>query len=75
MPRRKSEFQIGMETIMNNKQANFLNNPDVFNAIQAETKMPISQIIRHLAKNKPNVPSDKERSEERLNNLEAKINK
>lgn len=75
MPRHKSEYQIGMETILNNKETNFLKNPQVFNAIVSESKMPISQIIRHLGKNKKLEPSDKEKSEQRLQNLEAKINK
>jgi hypothetical protein len=75
MPRHKSEYQIGMETILNNKETSFLKNPQVFNAIVSESKMPISQIIRHLGKNKKLEPSDKEKSEQRLQNLEAKINK
>ena len=77
MPRHKTEFQLGMETILNNKESNFLKHPEVFNAIVSESKMPISQIIRHLGKNKNKKvePSDKEKSEQRLNNLESKINK
>jgi hypothetical protein len=64
-----------METILNNKESNFLKHPEVFNAIVSESKMPISQIIRHLGKTKKVQPSDKEKSEQRLQNLEAKINK
>lgn len=75
MPRHKSVFQIGMETILNNKDANFLKNPQVFNSILTESKMPVTQIIRHLGKTKKTEPSDKEKSEQRLQNLEAKINK
>ena len=52
MPRHKSEFQIGMETILNNKEASFLKNPHVFNSIVSESKMPLTQVIRHLAKTK-----------------------
>ena len=74
MPRRKSEYQIGIETILNNKETNFLKNPQVFDAIVSESKMPISQIIRHIGKNKKLEPSDKEKSEQRLHEFETKIN-
>jgi hypothetical protein len=71
----KSQFQIGIETILNNKEASFLKNPDIFNEIQKQSQMPISQMIRHIGKTKKSEPTEKEKSEARLNNLEAKINK
>ena len=71
----KSQFQIGMETILNNKEASFLKNPAVFNEIQQQSQMPISQMIRHIGKTKKSEPTEKEKSEARLNKLESKINK
>ena len=74
MPKHKTEFQIGMETILNNKEASFLRNPNVFNAILSETKMPVTEMIRQIGKQKKsNELSDKQKSEQRLNNLETKI--
>lgn len=73
MPKHKTEFQIGMETILNNPTASFLKNPQVFNSILQETNMPVTQLIRQLGKTKKEI-SDKEKSEQRLNNLENKIN-
>jgi hypothetical protein len=73
--RHKSQFEIGMNTILNNKDASFLKNPAIFNEIHQESKMPISQMIRHIGKTKKSEPTEKEKSQARLNNLESKINK
>jgi hypothetical protein len=73
--RQKSQFEIGMNTILNNPQASFLKNPAVFNEIQQQSQMPISQMIRHIGKTKKSEPTEKEKSQARLNNLESKINK
>jgi|APCry1669192269_1035402.scaffolds.fasta_scaffold07849_4 hypothetical protein len=73
MPRRhKSDYQTGLEVMLNNPDANFLKNPKVFNEIHRESQMPISAMVRHLGKTaknhrkEPQKPSDQERSEARL---------
>jgi len=73
MPRRsKSDYQTGLEVMLNNPDANFLRNPKVFHEIHKESQMPISAMVRHLGKTakkhrkEPEKPSDKERSEARL---------
>lgn len=71
----KTQFQIGMETILNNPQTSFLKNPATFNEIQQQSQMNISQMIRHIGKTKKSEPTEKEKSQARLNNLESKINK
>lgn len=77
MPRRKTDAEIGMEVILNNKDTSFLKNPATFNAILSESKMSITQIMRHLGKGKntKTEPSDKEKSEQRLQNLETNVKK
>jgi len=72
MPRHKTEFEIGMATVLNNKDASFLTNPTTFNTIQSESKMPFTKLIRHLGRTKKEL-TDKEKSEQRLNALKAKI--
>jgi hypothetical protein len=72
MPRRKTEFEIGMATVLNNKDASFLKHPEVFNTIQSESKMPLTKLMRHLGRTKKEL-TDKEKSEQRLNALKAKI--
>lgn len=74
---RKSEFQIGMEHILNNPQTSFLKNPQIFNGIQQESKMPLTQMIRFIGKTKKgkkSEPTEKEQIEQRLNNLAVKLN-
>jgi hypothetical protein len=71
MPRHKTEFEIGMATVLNNKDASFLTNPTTFNTIQSESKMPFTKLIRHLGRTKKEL-TDKEKSEQRLNALKAK---
>jgi hypothetical protein len=73
--KQKTQYQIGMETILNNPQASFLKNPATFNEIQQQSQMNISQMIRHIGKTKKAEPTEKEKSQARLNNLESKINK
>lgn len=77
MPR-KNDFALGLETILNNPKTNFLKNPKVFNEIHAQSQMSLSQMIRHVgrtskkAKNERREPTDAEKSEARLKEMEAK---
>jgi hypothetical protein len=60
-----------MATVLNNKDASFLSNPATFSAIQSESKMPFTKLIRHLGRTKKEL-TDKEKSEQRLNALKEK---
>ena len=79
MPR-KTEFALGLETILNNPQTNFLKNPKVFNEIHSQSKMPLSTMIRHIGRTSKRAnrerrePTDAEKSEARLKEMEAKQN-
>jgi hypothetical protein len=71
----KSDFTLGLEHILNNKQTNFVNNPTVFGEIHKASGMSVSEMIRHVGKRrkhdpKAEKPSDDERSKERLSNLQ-----
>jgi hypothetical protein len=79
MPRAKDDFTAGLEQILNNPQTSFLTNPKTFKEIHSASGMSYSEMIRHVGrgskKQKVQKPSDTERSEERLSNLEAKSDK
>lgn len=78
MPPRKTTFQLGLETILNNKETSFLKNPQTFAAIREESKMPLSAMITHIGKGararkgKKNEPTDEERSKARIEVIESK---
>jgi hypothetical protein len=72
----KSDFNSGLEHILNNPQTNFVTNPSVFNEIYKASGMSVSSMIRHVGKRskavkKDEKPSDEERSRERLQALGA----
>lgn len=77
MPRYKDNFSAGLEHVLNNPKASFLKSPAVLNELQATTKMSMSAMLRHVGKrrknqhNEPKKPNDSEKSEERLQKLEA----
>lgn len=79
MPR-KNEFAMGLETILNNPKTNFLKNPKVFSEIHSQSKMPLSEMIRQVGRTSKKVgrerrePTDAEKSEARLDKMEAKQN-
>lgn len=74
-------FNIGLTKILNNPKASFLTNPNIFNEIHKTSGMSMSGMIRHIGKMEQNVrnkkkePTDSERSEERLNELQTKSQK
>ncbi len=74
-------FNIGLTKILNNPKASFLTNPNVFHEIHKTSGMTMSGMIRHIGKmeqqvrNKKKEPSDSERSQERLEELQAKSTK
>jgi hypothetical protein len=78
MPPRKTDFAIGLETILNNPQTSFLKNPKTFGEIHSQSKMPLASMIKTIGKGakdnkgKPKEPTDEEKSEARLKMLDAK---
>jgi len=80
MPRRKTDFAMGLETILNNPDTSFLKNPKTFSEIHAQSKMPLASMIKTIgkgskdAKNKKHEPTDDEKSEARLKAMEMKQN-
>ena len=80
MPRRKTDFAMGLETILNNPQTSFLHNPKTFSEIHSQSKMPLASMIKTIGrgakdnKKKNKEPTDEEKSEARLNKMESKQN-
>jgi hypothetical protein len=79
MPR-KTDFQLGLETILNNPNTSFLRKPEVFREIHTQSAMPLSSMIRQVGKGsrqqkKKTEPSDDERSKARLQAMENKSEK
>lgn len=76
MPQHKSDFALGMEHVLNNPKTSFLTNPRVFNEIHSQSQMSVSAMMKTIGKTakqrKNKEPTDKERSEQRLNEMEAK---
>lgn len=69
---------MGLETILNNPQTSFLTNPKTFSEIHAQSKMPLTSMIKTIGKGaktnkgKPKEPTDEEKSEARLKAMEDK---
>jgi hypothetical protein len=73
----KNSFQVGLEHILNNKETNFLKSPHIFNEIHKSSGMSVTSIMKHIGRTKAaekqnKGPSEKEKSEQRLKELEAK---
>lgn len=77
MPR-KTDFQLGLETVLNNPQTSFLKNPATFNEIQKQSAMGIGEMLKHIGKTskatkgKPKQPTDDERAKARIESMEKK---
>ena len=81
MPR-KTDFQLGLETILNNPATSFLKNPVTFNEIHKQSAMPVASMIRQVGKGSRGQngkarkePTDEERSKARLETMESKTEK
>ena len=79
MPR-KTDFQLGLETILNNPATSFLKNPTTFNEIHKQSAMPVASMIKQVGKGsrgqkKSKEPTDEERSKARLDTMESKTEK
>ena len=73
----KSSFTLGLEKVLNNPNASFLKSPETFHEIKNQSGMSMTQMLKHIGKQrtKKSEPSEKEKSEQRLNELKAKSEK
>lgn len=73
----KTDFVRGLEAVLNNPQTSFLKNPKVFNEIYSQSKMSMNSMMKHIGKSskKKKEPTDAEKSEARLDRMEAQTNK
>lgn len=71
----KTDFQLGMEAVLNNPKTSFMQNPKTFNEIYKQSGMSMSQMMKHIGgqsrKQKKHEPTDAEKSEARLKEMEA----
>ena len=71
----KTNFQLGMEAVLNNPQTSFLTNPRTFNEIHKQSGMSMSAMMKHIGgqakKQKDKGPTDAEKSEMRLKEMKA----
>ena len=71
----KTDFVRGLEAVLNNPQTSFMRNPKVFNEIYSQSKMSMNAMMKHIGKSSKNKktkePTDAERSEARLDRMEA----
>jgi len=71
MVKKKTAIHLGLEKILNDKQASPLHNPEVFRNIITATNQPLTTSLKHIGKSsKIKKPSDDDRSKERLEKLE-----
>lgn len=75
----KDDFTAGLEEILNNPKTSFITNPKTFKEIHSASGMSYTEMIKHVGKGskkqKVQKPTDAERSEERLDKLEARSEK
>jgi hypothetical protein len=74
----KTNFQLGMEAVLNNPQTSFLTNPRTFHEIHKQSGMSMNAMMKHIGgkvKQKKKEPTDAEKSKERLDAMEAKTEK
>lgn len=71
MPK-KSAMTMGLETILNNKEASPLHNPNVFRQIVSQSGQSLSETLKYIGK-KSKAPrvTDEEKSKARLEKLET----
>jgi len=69
--KKKTAMHLGLEKILNDKNASPLTNPQVFKQILTATNQPLTTSLKHIGKtSKLKKPSDDDRSKERLQTLE-----
>ena len=78
MPR-KSDYILGLEAVLNNPKTSFQQNPKVFNELYKQSGMSMNAMMKHIGKSSKNrkqkEPTDAEKSEARLDRMEAQTNK
>ena len=69
----KNAMQLGLEKLLNSKEASPLTNPAVFNNVVSSSGMSVSSILKYTGRQiqRPRKPTDSERSKERIQKLEA----
>lgn len=72
MPPQKSAMTMGLEKILNNKEASPLTNPHVFRQIVSQSGKSLSDTLKYVGKTSktPRV-TDEEKSKARLEKLES----
>jgi len=74
MPR-KTDYQLGMEAVLNNPKTSFLQNPKTFNEIQSQSGMSMAAMMKHIGgktrKQQQQGPTDAEKAKERLDAMES----
>jgi len=73
MPR-KSDYIVGLEAVLNNPKTSFLHNPSTFKEIQTQSGMSMNAMLKHVggrSRQKKKEPTDAEKSEARINAMEA----
>jgi len=70
---RKNAMTLGLEKLLNSKEASPLNNPAVFKNVVSTSGMSISSILKYTGKQiqRPRKPTDDQKSKERIQKLEA----
>ncbi len=79
MPRERNDYIKGMELFLNNPKTSYKANPQVFDELHKKSGMSISEMFKHVGRSskyvKPKEPTDAEKSQERLNQLEQSSQK
>ncbi len=73
----KNAYQLGLEQVLNNPQTSFIHHPHIFNEIHKSSGMSVTEMMKHIGRSKANAkknkePTEKEKSEQRLKELESK---
>jgi len=72
MRHQKNAMQLGLERLLNSKEASPLTNPAMFNNVVSSSGMSVSSILKYTGRQlqRPRKPTDAERSKERIQKLE-----
>jgi hypothetical protein len=72
MRHQKNAMQLGLERLLNSKEASPLTNPAMFNNVVSSSGMSVSSILKYTGRQiqRPKKPTDAERSKERIQKLE-----
>jgi len=76
MTKRKSDLQLGLEKLLNDKNASPFTNPAVYKNLMMATNQPMTHTLKHLGKGHKNQKKeDSERAKARLQKLEGDTEK